>query len=431
MTPFDVAALRRQFPALAIEDGGRPVALFDGPGGTQVPASVIAAIGDYYRTSNANHDGPFLTSRRSDAAALEAHQAMADMLGAASADEIKFGANMTTLTFHVSRSIGATMAPGDEIVVTILDHEGNVGPWKAIAADRGLVVRTVDIRVSDVTLDLATLDAVLGPRTKLVAVGWASNAVGTINPVAEIIRRAHAVGAWTYVDAVHAAPHVSIDVRAIGTDFLACSTYKFFGPHAGVLYGRAEVLDGLPAYKLVPATDRFETGTGNFEGLAGVTAAVEYLAGVGVAYGGAAGGASRRERVLAGMGAIRAYEMDLYRRLATGLDAIRGLTMYGITDRARFDERTPTAALRLDGVAPRAVAEALGADGIAVWDGDFYATGLIDRLGLTDTGGVVRIGLTHYNTAAEVDRLVAALGRIAAGAGSVTAAGARAAVGAS
>jgi cysteine desulfurase family protein (TIGR01976 family) len=414
MSAFDVEALRRRFPALSIEDRGRPVALFDGPGGTQVPESVIVAIGDYYRTSNANHDGPFLTSRRSDASVHEAHQAMADMLGAVSADEIKFGANMTTLTFHVSRSIGATMAPGDEIVVTILDHEGNVGPWKAIAADRGLVVRTVDIRDADVTLDLSTLDAVLGPRTRLVAVGWASNAVGTINPVAEIVRRAHAVGAWTYVDAVHAAPHLPIDVRAIGTDFLACSTYKFFGPHAGVLYGRADVLDALPAYKLVPAADRFETGTGNFEGLAGVTAAVDYLGEVGVAFGGAASGASRRERVLAGMSAIRIYEMDLYRHLADGLDAIPGLTMYGITDRARLDERTPTAALRLAGVAPREVAVALGAEGIAVWDGDFYATGLIKRLGLADRGGVVRIGLTHYNTAAEVDRLVEALGRIGA-----------------
>ena len=418
MTAFNVEALRRKFPALAIEDGGRPVALFDGPGGTQVPESVIAAIGGYYRTSNANHDGPFLTSRRSDASVHEAHQAMADMLGAASADEIKFGANMTSLTFHVSRSIGATMAPGDEIVVTILDHEGNVGPWKAIAADRGLVVRTVDIRESDVTLDLATLDAVLGPRTKLVAVGWASNAVGTINPVAEIVRRAHAVGAWTYLDAVHAAPHVPIDVRAIETDFLACSTYKFFGPHAGVLYGRAEILDGLPAYKLRPAEDRFETGTGNFEGLAGVTAAVDYLADVGVAFGGAGEGAPRRERLLAGMGAIRAYEMDLYRRLADGLEAIPGLTMYGISDRARFGERTPTAALRLAGLAPRDVAAALGAEGIAVWDGDFYATGLIERLGLADRGGVVRIGLTHYNTTGEIDRLVDALGQIAASVGS-------------
>jgi cysteine desulfurase family protein (TIGR01976 family) len=424
MTAFDVEALRRRFPALSIEDGGRPVALFDGPGGTQVPDTVIEAVADYYRTSNANHDGPFLTSRRSDARVHEAHGAMADMLGAASADEIKFGANMTSLTFHVSRSIAATMAPEDEIVVTILDHEGNVGPWKAIAADRGLLVRTVDIRDSDMTLDLAGLDAVLGPRTKLVAVGWASNAVGTINPVAEIVRRAHAVGAWTYVDAVHAAPHLAIDVRAVGTDFLACSTYKFFGPHAGVLYGRAEILDALPAYKLRPASDRFETGTGNFEGLNGVTAAVDYLAGIGVAYGDAGTGDPRGERVHAGMRAIRAYEMALFRRLMDGLEAIRGVTLFGITDRDRFDERTPTAALRLDGVAPRTVAEALAAEGIAVWDGDFYATGLMERLGLLDSGGVVRIGLTHYNTAAEVDRLVEALGRIAAGNRTTTAAAA-------
>ena len=416
MTAFDVEALRRRFPALSIEDDGRPIALFDGPGGTQVPDTVIDAVGSYYRTSNANHGGPFLTSRRSDALSLEAHQAMADMLGAADPSEIKFGANMTSLTFHVSRSIGATLAPGDEIVVTILDHEGNVGPWKAIAAERGLVVRTVDIREADVTLDLASLDAVLIDRTKLVAVGWASNAVGTINPVAEIVRRAHAVGAWTYVDAVHAAPHVPIDVRAVDTDFLACSTYKFFGPHAGVLYGRGEILDGLPTYKLRPAEDRFETGTGNFEGLAGVGAAVEYIADVGSAYGETASGASRRARVVAGMAAIRAYELDLYRHLVDGLEAIPGLRLYGITDRGRFEERTPTAALNLEGIAPRAVAEALGREGIAVWDGDFYATGLIERLGLADRGGVVRIGLTHYNTAGEVDRLVEALGRVAAGA---------------
>ena len=414
MTTFDVEALRRRFPALAIEDGGRPVALFDGPGGTQVPDTVIEAIAEYYRSSNANHDGPFLTSRRSDERVHEAHAAMADLLGAASADEIKFGANMTSLTFHVSRSIGATMEPGDEIVVTILDHEGNVGPWKAIAADRGLVVRTVDIRTDDVTLDLDSLDAVLGSRTKLVAVGWASNAVGTINPVAEIVRRAHAVGAWTYLDAVHAAPHLPIDVRAVGTVFLACSTYKFFGPHAGVLYGRAEVLDALPAYKLRPASDRFETGTGNFEGLHGVTAAVEYIAGVGDAYGDAPADATRRERAVAGMRAIRRYEMDLFGRLMDGLDTIRGLAFHGIRDRARFEERTPTAAIRLEGLEPRAVAETLGAEGIAVWDGDFYATGLIERLGLLDRGGVVRIGLTHYNTAAEVDRLLDALERIAA-----------------
>jgi len=427
MTAFDVEALRRRFPALSIEVDGRPVALFDGPGGTQVPDTVIEAVATYYRTSNANHGGPFVTSERSDEVVHEAHQAMADLVGAADATEIKFGANMTSLTFHVSRSIGATMAPGDEIVVTILDHEGNVGPWKAIAADRGLVVRTVEIREADITLDLDSLDAVLGPRTKLVAFGWASNAVGTINPVAEIVRRAHAVGAWTYLDAVHAAPHLPIDVRAVDTDFLACSTYKFFGPHAGVLYGRRELLDALPAYKLRPAGDRFETGTGNFEGLAGVRAAVDYIADVGSAYGGADAGAgapvSRRERLLAGMTAIRAYEMDIYRRLVDGLEAIPGLRLYGITDRAEFDQRTPTAALTLEGVGPRAVAEILGREGIAVWDGDFYATGLIERLGLLESGGVVRIGLTHYNTAGEVDRLVEALARVAAGARSASTVG--------
>lgn len=416
MTPFDVEAIRRRFPALAVEVAGRPVALFDGPGGTQVPDTVIEAIGRYYRESNANAGGAFTTSERNDAVVAEAHQAMADMIGAASPDEVKFGANMTSLTFHVSRSIGATMAPGDEIVVTILDHEGNVGPWKAIAADRGLVVRTLDIRTADCTLDLDALDGLLTDRTRLVAVGWASNAVGTINPVAEIVRRAHAAGARTYVDAVHAAPHLPIDVRAIGTDFLACSTYKFFGPHAGVLYGRAEVLDELPAYKLRPAHDRFETGTGNFEGQAGVTAAVDYLAGLGEAYGGAPAAAGRGERLRAGMAAIRAYEMDLYRRLVDGLETVPGLRLHGITDRARFADRTPTAALTIEDVAPRAVAEALGREGIAVWDGDFYATGLVERLGLADSGGLVRVGLTHYNTAAEVDRLVDALARVVAGA---------------
>lgn len=416
MTPFDVEAIRRRFPALAVEVAGRPVALFDGPGGTQVPDTVIEAIGRYYRESNANAGGAFTTSERNDAVVAEAHQAMADMIGAASPDEVKFGANMTSLTFHVSRSIGATMAPGDEIVVTILDHEGNVGPWKAIAADRGLVVRTLDIRTADCTLDLDALDGLLTDRTRLVAVGWASNAVGTINPVAEIVRRAHAAGARTYIDAVHAAPHLPIDVRAIETDFLACSTYKFFGPHAGVLYGRAEVLDELPAYKLRPAHDRFETGTGNFEGQAGVTAAVDYLAGLGEAYGGAPAAAGRGERLRAGMAAIRAYEMDLYRRLVDGLETVPGLRLHGITDRARFADRTPTAALTVEGVAPRAVAEALGREGIAVWDGDFYATGLVERLGLADSGGLVRVGLTHYNTAAEVDRLVDALARVVAGA---------------
>ena len=415
MTDFDVAAIRRRFPALSLEQDGQPVALFDGPGGTQVPDSVIDAVVHYYRESNANAEGPFLTSRRSDAIVAEAHQAMADMLGAADASEIKFGANMTTLTLHISRSIAATMAPGDEIVVTGLDHHGNVDPWLGAAADRGLTVRVWEPRLDDCTLDLADLDSLLRPRTKLVAVGWASNAVGTINPVAEIVRRAHAAGAWTYVDAVHAAPHLPIDVAAVDTDFLACSTYKFFGPHAGVLYGKAALLDSLPSYKVEPAHDRFETGTLNHEGLAGVAAAVEYLADIGVQYGDADPGASRGHRVHAAMTAIRNYEMGLYRRLVDGLEAIPGARLYGITDRARFDDRTPTAALTIGGHAPRAISEALGREGIATWDGDFYATGLIERLGLAENGGVVRIGLTHYNTIVEVDRVVGALTRIAEG----------------
>ena len=415
MPTFDVATLRRRFPALSIEQDGRPLAFFDGPGGTQVPQTVIDAVAAYYRDSNANTGGPFLTSHRSDEILAEAHQAMADMLGAGDPHEIKFGANMTSLTFHISRSIAATMSPGDELVVTGLDHHGNVDPWLGAARDHGLTVRTWEPRLDTCTLDLGDLDRLLGPRTRLVAVGWASNAVGTINPVGEIVRRAHAAGAWTYIDAVHAAPHLPIDVGTLGTDFLACSTYKFFGPHAGVLYGRSEVLDAVPTYKVVPAHDRFETGTQNHEGMAGTVAAVEYLAGVGVSHGGAAATDSRGDRVRAAMTAIRAYEMELYGRLADGLEEIPGVRLYGITDRARFGDRTPTAAITLDGHAPRDVAEALGREGIAVWDGDFYATGLIERLGLTDSGGVVRIGLTHYNTADEIDRVVGAIARVAEG----------------
>ncbi len=414
MSTFDVDALRREFPALALTDHeGRPVVLFDGPGGTQVPQGVIDAVTGYYHESNANHGGAFATSERSDAIVALAREALADLLNAAAPEEVKFGANMTTLTFHLSRSIAAALEPGDEIVVTTLDHDANVAPWRRVAEDRGLVVRTVDIREDDCTLDLDAWDAALGPRTRLVAFGWASNAVGSINPVAELVRRAHAAGAWTYIDAVHAAPHLAVDVRAVDTDFLACSVYKFFGPHLGVVYGRASILDSLRAYKVRPAHDRFETGTANFEGIAGAGAAVEYLASLGVTHGGARADASRRERIVSAMGAIRAYEMELYERLVTGLESVPGLRLLGITDRHRFGERTPTAAFTVAGLAPRAVAEALGRRGIAVWDGDFYATGLIERLGLAGSGGVVRVGLTHYNTADEVDRLVTELRAIA------------------
>jgi cysteine desulfurase family protein (TIGR01976 family) len=419
MPAFDVDALRAEFPALARAQGGRPVVFLDGPGGTQVPQRVIDAVTAYYRDTNANSGGAFTTSVQSDAMTDEAHEAVADFLGATSPDEIKFGYNMSTLTLHIGRSIGATLAPGDEIVVTTLDHEANVSTWRAMAADREVTVRTVDIHLDDVTLDLDDLESKLGPRTKLVAVGYASNAVGTVNPVREIVARAHEVGALTYVDAVAFAPHGPIDVRDLDTDFLVCSAYKAFGPHLGALYGKAEVLDRLPAYKVRPAHDRFETGTPAFESIAGTLAATDYLRDVGRSYGdvtgapGAAGRSERRRELVAGMAAIAVYERELVTRLINGLEAIRNVTIHGITDRARLAERVPTVSVSIDGVTPRAAAGTLARDGIFAWDGDFYATGLIERLGKAEIGGVLRLGLVHYNTAAEVDRTLEAVERIA------------------
>jgi cysteine desulfurase family protein (TIGR01976 family) len=415
---FDVEALRAEFPALRREQDGRPVAFLDGPGGTQVPQRVIDAVTDYYTHTNANSGGAFVTSEASDAITTEAHAAVADLLGAASPDEIKFGYNMSTLTLHIGRSIGATLRPGDEIVVTTLDHEANVSTWEAMARDRGLTVRRVDVDLDDLTLDLEDLESKLNEHTKLVAVGYASNAVGTINPVAEIVARAHEVGALTYVDAVAYAPHGPIDVRALDTDFLVCSAYKWFGPHLGALFGKAEVLDRLPAFKVRPAHDRFETGTAAFESIAGTLAATDYLRDVGRSYGdvagapGAAKSSERRRELVAGMTAIVDYERGLVARLIAGLGAIDGLTIHGIVDPARAVERVPTVSVSMDGVAPRAAAVSLGRDGIFAWDGDFYATGLIERLGKAETGGVLRLGLVHYNTAAEVDRTLDAIAQI-------------------
>jgi cysteine desulfurase family protein (TIGR01976 family) len=418
ISAFDVAAVRRRFPALSREQDGRPVVFLDGPGGTQVPQQVIDAVVAYYRDSNANADGAFTTSRLSDAIAAEAHAALADFLGAASADEIKFGQNMTSLTFQVSRSIGSTLGPGDEIMVTTLDHEANVSTWRAMAADRGVTVQTVDINLDDVTLDLEDLESKLSPRTRLVAVGYASNAVGTINPVREIVARAHEVGAMTYVDAVAYAPHGPIDVVALDTDFLVCSAYKWFGPHLGALYGKAEILDRLPAFKVRPAHDRWETGTPSFESIAGTLAATDYLRDLGRELGDVAatnvpdGASDRRRELVAAMTAIAAHERALVSRLIDGLEDIAGVTIHGIRDPVRFDARVPTVSISIDGVAPRNAAESLGRAGIYVWDGDFYATGLIERLGKADEGGVLRLGLVHYNTPDEVDRTLEAIGSI-------------------
>ena len=398
MSSFDPAPLRARFPALAQEQGGRPLVFLDGPGGTQVPSSVIDAVSGYYRDMNANEGGSFVTSRRSDEMSAEAHAAAADLLGATSPDEIVFGANMTTITFHLSRSIGATLEPGDEIVVTTLDHEANVSPWQALAADRGLVVRTVDIRAEDGTLDLDDLDRQLGPRTRLVALGYASNALGTVNPVAEVVRRAHAVGALAWVDAVHYAPHGVVDVQVLDADFVVCSAYKWFGPHVGVLYAKAGIQDRLPRYKVRPSAHRFSTGTPNLEGIAGTLAAIEYIASI------AGGSGDRRARIVASMSAVAEYERTLSKRFLDGIVTLPGVRVWGITDQDRLTERTPTFAITSDRRSPHEMAERLGEAGILAWDGHFYAQGLIERLGLAPTGGVLRLGFVHYTTTDEVDR---------------------------
>jgi cysteine desulfurase family protein (TIGR01976 family) len=413
--PFDVEALRAEFPALRREQDGRPVAFLDGPGGTQVPQRVVDAVAAYLTDTNANAGGAFATSEASDAMVDEAHRAVADFLGAADPEEIKFGYNMSTLTLHVGRSIGATLSPGDEVVVTTLDHEANVSTWEAMAADRGVTVRKVDIREDDVTLDLEDLESKLGSRTKLVAVGYASNAVGTINPVREIVARAHEVGALAYIDAVAYAPHGPIDVQALDADFLVCSAYKWFGPHLGALYGKADVLDALPAFKVRPAHDRFETGTAAFESIAGTLAATDYLRDVGRRFG-SPESTDRRSELVAGMEAIVDHERALVTRLIDGLQSVPGVTIHGITDRSRSTDRVPTVAISIEGIHPRDAAVELGRQGIYVWDGDFYATGLIERLGRAASGGVLRLGLVHYNTAAEVDRALEAVDSIAAAA---------------
>jgi cysteine desulfurase family protein (TIGR01976 family) len=420
---IDLSSVRTQFPALASAAGGRHAVFFDGPGGTQVPQRVIDAMGRYLARSNANTHGSFRTSRESDAVIAAAHEAMADFLNASSANEIAFGPNMTTLTFQFSRAIGRQLGAGDEILITRLDHDANRAPWLALQ-ERGVIVKEVDFEPEDCTLRLEpssgrqgqpsgqNLAGLLSPRTRVVAVGFASNAVGTVNPIARIAEMAHSVGALLWVDAVHYAPHGPIDVQALGCDFLVCSPYKFFGPHAGVVWGRYELLESLCAYKVRPAgdlpPDKFETGTQSHEAQAGVLAAIEYLAELGERYGADFAGlfpgfAGRRLALKQAMTAIRAYERPLFERFVRGLLAIPGLAFYGIADPARFDQRTPTAAFRLAGHSPDEVGRYLADRGVYVWTGNFYALSVTERLGLEDTGGVVRAGLVHYNTAEEVD----------------------------
>lgn len=406
---FDPQAIRPLFPALSQTVAEQPAIFFDGPGGTQVPQTVIDAMSDYLAHSNANTHGAFITSQRTDAVIAEAHAAMADLLGC-DPDEVFFGQNMTSLTFALSRAIGRVLQPGDEIVVTRLDHDANVAPWRALG-ERGVVIREVDIDPEDCTLAMDDMAALIGPRTKLVAVGYASNAVGTINNIPQIVEWAHRVGALVFVDAVHYAPHGPIDVKALGCDFLACSVYKFFGPHVGVVYGKREHLQRFQPYKVRPAADtvpeRWMTGTQNHEGLAGVTAAVNYLASLGQP------APDRRTALVQAMNRIVAYERTLAEQLIEGVLAIPGLTFYGIREPERFSQRTPTISFRLANRSPREVATALAQRGIFVWDGNYYALSLSERLGVEPLGGMVRVGLVHYNTAEEVDRFLAVLRELA------------------
>ena len=417
---LDLSWVRSQFPALTQTVNGHPATFLDGPGGTQVPQRVIDAIADYLRRDNANTGGAYSTSRHTDAMIARARAAMADFLHCG-ADEIVFGPNMTSLTYAMSRAIGRELGPGDEIVVTRLDHDANVSPWLAMAEDRGVTVRWAEIHQENCTLDIADLASKINERTKLVAVGYASNAVGTINPVKVIVRLAHAAGALAYIDAVHYGPHGLIDVAALDCDFLVCSTYKFFGPHMGVLFGKREHLQRLRPYKVRPNTNAipncWEWGTLNHECIAGITACVEYLADLGRRARPQA--TTRRAAIEAAYQVIHEHERALIERMIGGLQQVPGLKIYGITDPKRFSDRCATLAVRMldqnPNHAPLALATQLGDRGFFTWDGNYYALNLTEQLDVEKSGGFLRIGLVHYNTTEEVERMLAALREIVGG----------------
>ena len=401
MTMLAIEAIREHFPALQRQQGGHPVAYFDGPGGTQVPASVPAAITDYLLNHNANAHWAFTTSVETDAIVLAAREAYADFLNCMP-DEVVFGANMTTLTFHLARAIGRGLQAGDEIVVTDLDHHANRGPWQAIAKDRGLVLRSVRLDTATGELDWDDFQRQVTPRTKVVAVGAASNALGTVNDVKRAVALAKTVGALSLVDAVAYAPHALVDVQDWGCDFLACSAYKFYGPHVGVLYGRHALLAALDVPKLEPAPntapDRLETGTANFEGIAGAAAAVNFLASL-------ADGNTRRERLAAAFTGLHEHSMALFAELWNGLAAIPGLTLYGPPP---CEERIPTLSFTLAGVTPEQLSRQLAAIGLFASSGNFYAATVAERYG-QEAEGFLRVGLSCYSSRNEVARLVAAV----------------------
>jgi cysteine desulfurase family protein (TIGR01976 family) len=409
---LDTTWVRSQFPALSQQVNGFPAVFLDGAGGTQVPQRVIDAIAEYLRCSNANTAGAYATSRTTDAMIGSARAAMADFFGS-DADEVVFGPNMTTLTFAMSRSIGRELEAGDEIVITHLDHDANISPWRALE-ERGVNIRFVDLHEQDCTLDMDDLSRKITDRTRVVAVGYASNAVGTINNVYEIVRLAHSKGTLAYIDAVHYAPHGPIDVRELDCDFLVCSTYKFFGPHMGVLYGKRDHLKRLRPYKVRANTNAipncWEWGTLNHECIAGIAACVNYLADLGGRVDRSV--SSRRGALLSAYRAIQQHEGELAAVLAQGLAEIPGLKVYGISDPKQFHRRCPTFGVRIAGYPPLELATKLGERGFFTWDGNYYALNLTERLDVEKDGGLLRIGLVHYNTAEEVQRFLSALREI-------------------
>jgi len=410
---YDLDAVRAHFPALDATDDGKRRIYFDNPAGTQVPATVAQAMSRCLLESNANGGGYFRTSRAADAVIAAARQAMADFLNASSPDEIVFGQNMTTITMHVSRSIGRLMRPGDEIIVSRMDHDANVWPWVMLARDLELEIRWLSFNESTFEFDPGALEDLLTDRTRLVCVGGASNLLGTINDVASMCSLAKSFGALTYVDAVQSAPHVPTDVQAIGCDFLVCSPYKFFGPHQGVLYGRADMLAQLEPYRVRPAPAKhpgsFETGTPSYEGCAGITAAIEYFAWIGRTM---AGATDRPSALRAAMQLLYDYEQELSAQLVAGLVSFEGVTVHGITDPDALQRRVPTVAFTHDRVASAAIAEQLAAENIFVWSGHNYAVEAARALGIYDSGGAVRIGPVHYNSVGEIDETLAAVARI-------------------
>jgi cysteine desulfurase family protein (TIGR01976 family) len=411
---LDLAQIRAQFPALA-----QPVVFLDNPGGTQIARQSLDRISRYLVETNANHGGVFATSMASDATVDAARAAMADFLNASRPEEIVFGPNMTSLTFNVSRAMAPLFKPGDTLVVTRLDHDANISPWLRLAEDRNCRIRWVEFNPADGTLDQADYQAALALKPKLVAFGYASNAIGTVNPAAHMTAQAKAAGALVYIDAVQYAAHGPIDVQELGCDFLVCSSYKFFGPHAGILYGRYDLLDSLRAYRVRPAPanppGKFETGTANFEGIAGVLGAAEYYEWLGQTFGAdqhelyAGRYTGRRLTFKKSLAAVHAYELTLSHAILDMLAEMPGAHVYGPTDTRRLEQRVATISFTLQGYTPEQIATHLAKRGIYVWNGNFYALSVTTFLGLEEKGGLLRVGATHYNTLSEIDRLGEAL----------------------